>query len=412
MTVKRKKAALVRETAISLFCKGLALLWRLPSFIWRKPLTIAPNARILIIKPCCLGDVVYTTPVIAALRSAYPQAYLAYAVSRWSRPIVESNPQLNQIIDTGVNGSSFSPQEYLALVRRIRRERFDVAVVLDRSPLLAVLPSLASIKVRAGINSRGRGFALNIFSKLERSDPIKHEAELYLDVVRSIGIHPQNPRTHFFPSAPADQTVRQKAAEKGLEIKVLPPTRGRVEVGGDAFSFKLAIIHPGGGTNPDTKVLSKRWQAENFGAIAAKLCEQGWQVAVIGAKEDTLLAHTVVEAVPVGNPIYNLAGMLDIAEIAALMQYARLYLGNDTGLTHLATAFEAHVIAIFGPSHPLAYRPYSPKGIAVAPPGAELNPHLPLEEYQNIAAEHGGIAAVTVERVWNIIELSLQKPLA
>jgi ADP-heptose:LPS heptosyltransferase len=89
------------------------------------------------------------------------------------------------------------------------------------------------------------------------------------------------------------------------------------------------------------------------------------------------------------------------------MQFARLYLGNDTGLTHLATAFEAVVIAVFAPSHPLAYRPYSPKGFAVAPPGAELNPHLPLEEYQSLAAEQGGIEAVTIEQVWAVIQSSL-----
>jgi lipopolysaccharide heptosyltransferase II len=392
MTIKRKKSARLREMVISLACKILAWLWRLPSLFLPRKLIISPTARIVIIKPCCLGDVVYTTPVIAALREVYPQAHIAYAVSAWSRPVVENNKQLNQIIDTGVNGSNFTFKQWRDLVRKLRREKFEAAIVLDRSPLLANLPFFAGIKIRAGIDSRARGFSLNFRAKLERTDPIKHEAELYLEVVRAIGIQPQNPRTHYFVNEQAAKTMREKAALAGLAL---------------AGASKLAIIHPGGGANPDTRVLSKRWLPERYGEIAAKLCREGWQVVVIGAKDEVALAEKVISAVSHSPFIFNLAGKLDIAESAALMQFARLYLGNDTGLTHLATAFEAVVIAVFAPSHPLAYRPYSPKGFAVAPPGAELNPHLPLEEYQSLAAEQGGIEAVTIEQVWAVIQSSL-----
>src|SRR3990172_777943 len=64
-----------------------------------------PPSSILIIKPCCLGDVLMTTPVVAALREAFPNARIAYAVGPWSRPAIENNPHLDQLIDCASVGS-------------------------------------------------------------------------------------------------------------------------------------------------------------------------------------------------------------------------------------------------------------------------------------------------------------------
>lgn len=393
---RRNLIARLRENAITKACGWLGVFFALPYLRGAKsnqsrPLDSLPqSAQILIIKPCCLGDVVLSTPVIAALRQQYPHAKISYAVSRWSRPVLENNPHLDFILDTGFDGSHFSWREYLALVKKIRQQPFDAALVLDRSPLLALLPWLAGIKIRAGLDSLNRGFALNYKAKIKPGQP-RHEAEIYLDVARALGISPQNPQLEFFPSEAAKAKLQQKA---------------------EAWKFQLqeplAVIHPGGGKNPDTTVLAKRWPAHNFGEIAARLLEKNYQVAVIGAKDDQEAVADLIRRAKELAPqhrdkLFNLAEQLDIAETGALFQHAQLFIGNDTGLMHIACACDLAVVAIFGPSSPTMYGPFTAKGRALSPLSANNLPALPLSEYQALSVEQGGIAQVSIAEVWQAI---------
>src|SRR5512143_1959785 len=91
--------------------------------------------RVLIVKPCCLGDVVLATPVIAALRKAYPQAQIDFAVGSWSRTVIEHNPHVHRILDTGrVGQGHYGWRDIWRLARQVRAGRYDLSVTLDRSP--------------------------------------------------------------------------------------------------------------------------------------------------------------------------------------------------------------------------------------------------------------------------------------
>jgi ADP-heptose:LPS heptosyltransferase len=256
--------------------------------------------------------------------------------------------------------------------------------VLDRSPLLNLLPWLAGAKIRAGINSQGRGFALNVFARLEKQTPLQHEAAVYLEVARGLSANITGSRLEFYPSEEARLEV---AAFLAHNIAPEKP---------------LAVIHPGGGHNPDTVVLSKRWPPERFAAIAARLVEYGYNVAITGASDDRCLVDELCNHLPeTARPsVISAAGRFDIDRNGALFEKARLFVGNDTGLMHLAVACGARVVAIFGPSNPLAYGPYTSKGAYVAPPGVNTGVALPLSEYQKLSAAQGGIGSITVEQVW------------
>lgn len=351
------------------------------------------GARVLILKPCCLGDVILTTPVIAAIREALPHAHLEYAVSDWSKPVVEGNPRLDGILDTGVSGSSFTLKQYLAFTRKVRRQHYSAIIVLDRSPLLNLLPWLAGAKLRVGIDSRGRGFALNIRSRLERNAIIKHEAEIYKDVLRAAGLDPTAAKMEFYPSDKA----KSKVAKFLGELPAFQNSNG-----------KLVVIHPGGGNNPDTLVKSKRWKPENFAEIATRLITKDYTVIIIGALQqgDGELAERLLQAIPesLAESVIDTVGMFNIDESGALFEKAALFIGNDTGLMHLAVACGTKVIAIFGPSNPIAYGPYTARGKAVYPPNLDWKSNLPLHEYETISAAQGGIEKVTVSQVWEAIE--------
>ncbi len=394
---QRSRGAIGREKLITLGCQGLG--WLFDFFQGKSPRLsdLPPKARLLILKPCCLGDVVLTTPAVAALREALPEARLDYAVSNWARPVVENNLRLNAILDTGSKGSKFSLKGYLSFIWQLRKTHYQGIIVFDRSPILNLIPWLAGAKIRAGLDSAGRGFALNVRATLTPSNPvpfsrysgdmsIKHEAEIYLDIVTELGVKVTQPKSEFFPSELARSQVQQKAAEVGLEL-----------------NQPFAVIHPGGGNNPDTNVPSKRWPAPNFSRIAEKLTQQGYQVVVIGAPDrlDRELADELLQTFSGDKAkIFDTVGRFDIGENGALFEKAALFVGNDTGLMHLAGACGTAVVAVFGPSNPLSYGPYTPRGRAVAPLESSTLAGLPLTEYQRLSGEQGGIQTVSVERVW------------
>lgn len=394
---RRSRVAALRESSISFICRRLSRIFGFFQKHTPVPADLAPNAHILILKPCCLGDVVLTTPVIAALREAFPESQLDYAVSQWSMPILKNNSHLNNIVDTGVKGSSFSLKGYVSFLLKIRRANYDAIFVLDRSPLLNLLPWLAGAKIRAGIDSWGRGFALNVRANWQRDAVAKHEAELYLEVVRAFGLTPNKPRLQFFPS--------DKERRKAREFLSW-------QLGTNFANGNVAVIHPGGGNNPDTMVLSKRWPAVNFAQIACLLLEQNYSVLLVGSPErgDRELADAVLAAIPesVRPKIIDAVGKFDIGESGALFEQTDLFIGNDTGLMHLAAASRAAVVAVFGPSSPAVYSPYTPRGRAVAPLEAAGAAGMPISEYSSLSALHGGIETVTVAQVWEAIT-ELQK---
>jgi hypothetical protein len=104
---------------------------------------LVPPERMLILKPCCIGDVLLATPVAVALQRAFPGVRIDWAVGPWSRQMVATNPRLGKIINAEEIGvGRFSWPMINRLVRRIRAERYDTCLVLDRSPVLAMIPWL------------------------------------------------------------------------------------------------------------------------------------------------------------------------------------------------------------------------------------------------------------------------------
>jgi lipopolysaccharide heptosyltransferase II len=388
-----------RQFLISIACSALSIIFKLPILRGAKALGIKAlpeQPRIVIIKPCCLGDVALSTPVIAALHELLPQAHLTFVVSKWARATVENNPHLEAIQDSHFNGSHFMLKNYLSLVKELRQAHYDLAIVLDRSPLLALLPWLAGIKHRAGLDSLGRGFALN-YKAATHPNIARHEADVYLDVLHTLGITPPNPHLEFYPGEPAQLSLQTKTKQWGLDL-----------------NQPIVVIHPGGGQNPDTSVLAKRWPSQNFAEIALLLLKAKCQVTIIGAQTDldaiqpllaTINSKTQdnIEQVQLGK-LFDLSQQLSVAEIGALAQHAELFVGNDTGLMHIACACGPAVVAIFGPSSPIMYRPYIAKGRALSPVTSKVLSGLPLTEYQALSVEQGGISQVSVEQVWEAIQ--------
>lgn len=328
--------------AANLFCKLLQ----------RRPFEQPQN--VLILKPCCLGDVLLATPALAALRQSFPQAHITWAIGAWSRPMVENNPHVNDLIDCGTVGTRQpTTADMRRLVRRIRQAGFDTCFVFDRSPLLTWLTWRAGIPQRVGLNSRGRGYAYTVQVPV---NGIRHEAELYLDLVRAVGVRTDNPRLEFHPT----EADRAHAAQLLSWISSSRPERSE-----GLDPRPLVVIHPGGGENPGMDMPSKRWPEQRFALLANRLVrEHRARIVLVGGAGDVTISRAI--AGMMAYPVTDLTGELSWGQLGALFAWADLYVGNDTGATHLAVAMGTRTLAIFGPSDPRRYGPYAPPEQAVA----------------------------------------------
>jgi ADP-heptose:LPS heptosyltransferase len=307
-----------------------------------------PQHRIVFIQPCCIGDVVLATAALKALRRAYPEAQITWAVGSWSRPAIETHDLIDSLIDTGDKALPvYSIKDFLRFVRQLRAGHYDLAISLVRSPLMSLAVWLSGIPHRAGIDSAGRGFGYNIRAPV-RPDIPRHEAEIYLDVVRALGI---------------DTT------DCYVNVPVLPEHLARMQQRLDYANVRRSffIINPAGGNNPGMMMDMKRWPPEHFAALADRLRDElNFEIVIVAGPKDQGVVDAVISRIT-SSPL-SFVGILSFGEIAALAKLSQLYIGNDTGLTHFAAAAGAKTVMILGPSDPKRYAPFTPNAIALWKP--------------------------------------------
>src|SRR5205085_204860 len=117
----------------------------------------------------------------------------------------------------------------------------------------------------------------------------------------------------------------------------------------------LAVLHPGGGANPGMRLESKRWPVERFAAMGARLWAQGLRPVVVCGRGEEQLGAELAAGLP---GAIELGARLSLAGLGAVAERAGLYVGNDSGPTHLALAVGAPTVAVFGPSDERRYGPF------------------------------------------------------
>lgn len=304
--------------------------------------------RIVLVIPCCIGDVILATAALKALRRAYPTAHITWAISRWSRPAIEHHDLVDDLMDTGDKALPvYAVRDFFYFVRQLRAGNYDLAVSLIRSPLMSAALLLSGIPNRAGIDSNGRGFGYNLRASVDPEQP-RQEGQIYLDAVRALGVDTTDCYINV-PVKPDDQR----------QVKLLLNEKG--------IGSRYFVLNPAGGSNPGMVMDAKRWPPENFAALAQRLSEalNAVPVIVAGPKDGAIVAAVQQH---MAAPVAVFVGELSFGEIAALAHDAVVYIGNDTGLTHLAAAAGTKTVMIFGPSDPARYTPFTPNALALWKP--------------------------------------------
>jgi len=290
--------------------------------------------RILIVKLGSIGDIVHALPAAAAIRRALPRAEISWVVERRSAEILRDNPLLESLIEVDTKGLRRWPMSGETLpatrrqLRRLRASPFDLAIDFQGLLKSALIARLSGALRRAGF---GRAALREPASRFLLTERVNVPARAH--VIRknlalasgALGVSlPERAEEFEFPIA-----VSRSHAREADEI---------VQQVGEKFT----ILNPGGGWP------TKLWDAERFGALADALrFNFGLSSVVTYGPGERELAERVAASSRTGAA--TIAGP-SLKGFFALARRASVYVGGDTGPTHLAVAAGAPVVGLFGPT--------------------------------------------------------------
>ncbi|MBI4301387.1 MAG: glycosyltransferase family 9 protein [Chloroflexi bacterium] len=301
--------------------------------------------KLLVAKLSDMGDVLTVTPALRALRHSLPQAHIALLTTPSGAQIVADSSLVDKVIlfqKTAFDRLTvaFQPQvlaQAFKLARELRRQQFDTLAIMHHLTTCwgalkyAALAFASGAQRRVGLDN-GRGWFLTQ-KVVDHGFGYYHEVEYWLAVARLLGASTEDLSLAFTLSPQDEAFARQLLSGIGDGLWV--------------------AIHPGGGGYS----LARRWSLKGFAAIAQELIHRYQaRIVIVGGPEERELASSLASAI--NPPPLNLAGMTTLKELGAVIKGCRLYIGNDSGVMHLAMAMGVPMVAIFGPSNPGAWGPW------------------------------------------------------
>lgn len=281
---------------------------------------------VLVVRLRSIGDTVLATPSLIALRRFLPDAKIDILLEDWVAPLIEGHEAIDEVISVGKG-----LKERAAVVRRLRRGRYDVVFNLHGGTTSTFLTLLSGAKHRVGYGNYQYSFLYNHLlssSSAFWGKEFTHSAEQQLALLGSVGVPVED--------RPASAlTVTEKALET-IEGKTDPAP--------------FALIHPA------AAFATKQWDAENFARIAEYLAARGLKrIAVATKKERSVLEKLKTESrVPI-----TIFDDLSLPEIVALTSKASLFIGNDSGIAHIAAAVNTPSVVVFGSSNRNHWGPWT-----------------------------------------------------
>ncbi len=286
--------------------------------------------KILVVVTRRIGDVLLTTPLIRSLRRAWPDAGIDVLVFAGTEGILAGNPDIDQIITIAQRPKL---SEHLCLFAQLWR-RYDIALSTmssDRPTLYArVAGKYCAGVVDAGSKHRWKRMLLTRFVQGDNLDTHTVLSNLKLADILDV------PRSHEVVAA--WQARDEKAVRQALSFDP------------DAQIYAVLHIHP--------MYVYKAWRRDAWAELADWLQEQGIRIVLTGGNSAAEIADVgeLMKSLP--HDTVNVTGKLNLSGVAFLLSKARVYVGPDTVVTHLAAASGVPTVALFGPSNPVKWGPW------------------------------------------------------
>jgi lipopolysaccharide heptosyltransferase II len=293
--------------------------------------------NILLIRLRLVGDVVFTTPAIRAVRRRFPDARLTYLVERAAAPVVRGNPHLDEVIVIDRRRGIRRLIDDARLARQLRGRRFDLVIDFHGGPRSSWLAWATRAPRRIGYTIVGRSWMYTDRVSRPRGLRPRHSVANQFDLLAPLGIPALDP------------------GRDPVEMVDTPEARRHVDAllaaGGVPADAELIVVHVSAG-NP-----FRRWPAEAFARLAAMLARGSSRRRIVltsGPSESRAAAEIALTArEALGPPAAGRIVMteeLGLAALRALVGRAALFVGGDSGPLHVAATTRTPIVAIYGPT--------------------------------------------------------------
>jgi len=315
--------------------------------------------KVLVVAPNWLGDAVLAMPAIARVRGLFPDSRITVLGLPHICELFKESPYADQRL--------IYSDTLLSTIRNIKKEKFDLTILLPNSIRTALMVYLARIPLRCGYNRDGRGVMLNMGIKVDARTKELSQTEYYINIVNS---------------------VIQKISGNDKKIPLNPPLEKGGEGGFEWLHISLEETQhankilknyniPSGsliiGINPGAAYGSaKRWYPERFARVSSALVTRYKATVIIfGSQQELGIATEIEDLSEV--PVINMAGKTNIRELMALIKQCTVFITNDSGPMHIAAALNIPVVAIFGSTDPEKTGPMGDGNIIIRK-GADCSP--------------------------------------
>jgi len=292
-------------------------------------------SRVLVARLRSIGDTVLTTPSLFALRRFLPHAQIHILLEDWVAPVLDGSDLIDRVVTVPRDGTSARAR----VARELRAEQYDVVYNLHGGTTATLFTRATGAEYRVGFEHYRYARLHNHVAPSAREiwqRPTLHSVEQQLALIGWTGVPVSDrPATRLTVSEEAVATVSEKLRLAGFEVEK---------------SERFAVIHPTAAFD------TKQWATDKFARVAEELPARGLTpVAIVSSKEEPIL-ESLIEQTSV-----RLIGLsnLSLPEVAALASRSRLFIGNDSGIAHIAAAVAAPCVVIFGSSNRAHWRPWT-----------------------------------------------------
>ena len=301
--------------------------------------------KILIRCPNWIGDVMLSIPSISAVREAFPSAHISTLIKSNLSPLLEGNPDINEIIP--FNPDLMSIPERLKFYRSFKEKNFNLAILMTNSFESALSVFLAGIKNRVGFNKDMRGiFLTEKIPMPSRKSPRMHQAEYYLTLIEGISID-------------SKLGVPTRVGRQNLKLKTYMSIPEDIQMGVNKFWLEKGLTkrHYIIGMNIGASYgYAKRWMPERFTELAdmiyseAEASNYSVEVVLFGGNDDLNIEREIKGRMK--HKALSIVGKATLKSLAAWIKRCHLFITNDSGPMHIAAAVGTPIVAIFGSTDP------------------------------------------------------------
>lgn len=304
-------------------------------------MTPSAEPRILVARPDRIGDVILSTPVIAALRAQYPNAHITFLVRDFVAPLVRGLAGVDAVFVYDPDGRHSGIRGFFRLMEELKAQRFQISIVLQSTRKIAAALFGVGVPNRIGPLSKPHSYLFyNRGSRQRRSLVEMHEADYNLQLLRKLGIRVGGRR---LPSRVAVSEEKRAAARAWLAGK-----GWRAE---DANRKRLIAVHPGMGGS------ALNWPENYYVELIRGLRKEGNEVLLTGGPAEGFLLERIVleleksgdSAIVYGGRLEDAAGAAGVDALGALFAEADLVVAPSTGPLHVAVALDRPVVTFYPP---------------------------------------------------------------